>query len=370
MKLTFIGDIMLGRFVSDKYKAKPYDVVVKEVLELARDSDFVVANLESPITSQESDCSLAFAGDSSLLKQFEWIDLFSLSNNHINDFGETGITETIKALDEYGLAWNGVYENEYKPYIIKESEPKVAIVTCTDMLNDEFDRDCKYHILRADSDEVNHVISKFSDLGYFTILFSHCGSLFSRFPNPSIRNILYSAIDAGAKCVVTCHAHCLGGVDMYKNVPIFYSLGDFLMDGGSYRRRKSCILQINIDGGILRDWSIVPTITNEELQTVLPEERTKKRMIRGFEQVSKKMQQPRKDYSKFYKWQYKVEILNHSLSTLSFLYDSKGIIGFLKMLSVRFVDVRRMIHRMVFDRTNLRYDSDAVYKNLRNSDIQ
>lgn len=361
---------MLGRFVSDKFKAEPYDIVSKDIQDKVKESDFVVANLESPITTQKSENSLAFAGDGSLLNQLDWIDLFSLSNNHINDFGEEGISGSIYALDEHGLAWNGVYKKEYKPYVIEKSEQKIAIVTCTDMLNDELDSDSKWHLLRSDSCEVNQIISKYSGLGYFTILFSHCGSLFSRFPNPQIRDILYSAIDAGAKCVITCHSHCLGGMDFYKGVPLFYSLGDFLMDGGSYRRRKACVLQLDIENGCIKDWSITPTITNKDLQAVLPEECLKKKMVKGFKKVSSCMQKKRKNYSSFYKWQYKKEILYHSLSTLHFLYDSKGVTGFFKILFVRFMDVRRMVHRMIFDRSKMRYDNDAVNKGLKNSDIQ
>lgn len=95
MEITFIGDIMLGRFVREKYEEKPYSLVSHDVIEKTEKSDLTIANLESPITNQRSDNSLAFAGDAKLLSELSWINLFSLSNNHINDFGETGILETI-----------------------------------------------------------------------------------------------------------------------------------------------------------------------------------------------------------------------------------------------------------------------------------
>lgn len=374
MKLTFLGDIMLGRFVGAKYNDKPYDIVSEDVKKIANESDYIIANLESPITTQESTSSLAFAGDLSLLEQLKWVDMFSLANNHINDFGEDGITETLNALDNNGLKHNGIFKNQYEPFIIDDLSVaggnKVAIVTCTDMLNVEMSDNSQYKLLRADSDSVNEIIRAYNELGYFTILFSHCGSLFSRYPNPLIRDMLYSAIDVGAKCVVTCHSHCLGGMDIYKGVPIFYSIGDFLMDGGSYRRRQACMLQLDIREGRLEKWTISPTITNKELQTVMPSEHQRRKLIRGFEEVSSRMQRPRKDYSRFYKWQYKSEILSHSLSTLYFLFASKGLWGSLKILKVRFLDVLRMAHRIIFDRSKVRYDADAVNDNLKNSDIQ
>ena len=275
MILSFIGDIMLGRFVSLRYKNSPYEIISKEVKDIVRESDFVIANLESPITTQESLNSLAFAGEPLLLNEFQWIDLFSLSNNHINDFSEKGIISTINELDKAGISHNGIYEEEYTPFVLKDKGIKVAIVCCTDFLNIELDNTYKYKTLRADSPDVNKIIRKYSENGYFTILFSHCGSLFSRFPHPQMRDILYSAIDAGAKCIVTCHSHCLGGMDVYKGIPIFFSLGDFLMDGSSYRRRRAGILQLEIDNDSIKNWSITPTITNKDLQTVLPVEKQK-----------------------------------------------------------------------------------------------
>lgn len=211
MKISFIGDIMLGRFVQEKYNSQRYDLVNSDVRSKVLDSDVVIANLESPITDEKSQNSLAFAGDAKLLSELEWINLFSLSNNHINDFGDKGITDSIKKLEDKGFKHNGIYKDSYKPFLIVENGCKIAVVTCTDMLNYEFDAESKYKTLRADSPEVNEIIKRYNSQGYYVILFSHCGSLFSRFANPQVRDLLHSAIDNGAKCVVTCHSHCLGG---------------------------------------------------------------------------------------------------------------------------------------------------------------
>lgn len=84
------------------------------------------------------------------------------------------------------------------------------------------------------------------------------------------------------------------------------------------------------------------------------------------------MQKERHSYTTFYKYQYKKEMIEHSLSTLHFLYDTKGFWGFLRMLKVRWYAVYRMIHRMIFDRSKMRYDADGVDPKhmLKNSDIR
>ena len=361
---------MLGRFVRDKYQQLPYELVSDEVKTELCKSSYVIANLESPITNIKSTNSLAFAGDESLLEQMKLINCFSLANNHINDFGEQGMVDTVAALEKHCFSYNGLFKKDYLPQVLENGGNRIAVVMCTDILNHELESHSPYHIFRADSPQLNKTITELDKNGYFTILYIHCGSLFSRYPNPQIRNLLHSSIDAGAKCIITAHSHCLGGEYVYKGAPIFWSLGDFLMDGGSYRRRRSCFLTLTIESNELKEWKITPTITTKDLEVVFPKEKEKQRIINGYNKVSKRLQKDRKDYTRFYKYSYKKEMVCHSLSTLHFLYDSKGPLGFLKMLKVRFSEVKRMLHRFVFDRSKIRYDADAVGSQLSNNDIK
>ena len=105
------------------------------------------------------------------------------------------------------------------------------------------------------------------------------------------------------------------------------------------------------------------------LQVVYPSVKEKGKMLKSYQMVTNKMGVQRKDYRAFYKTQYKKEMMQHSLSTLRFLYDTKGILGFMKMLKVRYYAVYRMIHRMIFDRSKSRYDTDGIdQKHLLNID--
>lgn len=145
MKISFVGDVMLGRFVREKWLDKKYKLFSDDVLSYIGDSDYVIANLESPITGIESPNSLAFAGESRLLNQCKWVNCFSLSNNHINDFGAEGIKDTIENLYESGIEYNGIFVphiKKYTPLLIENDDNKLAVVTATDMLNFEFQEDC------------------------------------------------------------------------------------------------------------------------------------------------------------------------------------------------------------------------------------
>lgn len=372
MKISFVGDIMLGRLIQRKYLERSYRLLSRDVEDKLRNSDYVIANLESPITNVLSANSITFAGTPLLLGQFDWVSCFSLSNNHINDFGVVGMSDTLENLSERGIHSNGLFQLEYVPYLIETEKEKIAIIMCTDMLNYEFDSSCPYHTLRIGNPLLDEIILKYKALGYFLILYAHVGSLFTRYPNPPIRNLLYSYIDEGVDCIVTAHSHCLGGMEYYKGIPIFYSIGDFLMDGSSFRRRQACILDVQIENSRLKNWSIIPTYTNFELQTIFPSKRQEGKMLKSFNSVSKNLvKKVGNEYVSFYKYQYKKEIVYHSFSTLLFIYKSKGLKRMLRILRTRIWDIFRMIKRVLVNRSKVRYDSDALYKKheLKDDDI-
>ena len=373
MQISFVGDIMLGRLIQRKYLEQPYRLLSQNVEDKLRNSDYIIANLESPITNMPPADSITFAGNPLLLEQFNWISCFSLSNNHINDFGSIGMNDTLENLAEIGIPSNGLYQLNYTPYLIERGEnEKVAIIMCTDMLNYEFDSSCPYHTLRIGTPLLEEIILKYKSLGYFLILYAHVGSLFTRYPNPPIRSLLYSYANKGVDCIVTAHSHCLGGMEYYKGIPIFYSIGDFLMDGSSFRRRQACILEMKIENKVLKDWNITPTYTNFELQTIFPSKQLEKKILKSFDSVSKRLANKiGNEYVSFYKYQYKKEIVYHSFSTLTFLYKSKGMKGMMRILRIRIWDIFRMIKRILVNRSKMRYDSDALYKKhkLKDNDI-
>lgn len=372
IQISFIGDIMLGRFVAEKYAEKRYQLVSDNLLKSVKEADIRIANLESPISSQSTDDSLRFAASADLLEQFKWVDCFSLSNNHINDFGNQGMKETIEALDAKSIGHNGLFTEEYTPFLIEKNGERIAVVTCADMMNYEFSDDCPYQTLRVNKEEqIAECVKRYKEQGYFVILYAHVGMLFTRFPNPVIREFVHRMVDVGTDCVVTAHPHCLGGYEYYNSKLIVYSLGDFLMDGASFRRRRAGVLKLDVENGDIKNWSIQPVETTDELQVRIPNEKNSNKMRSDFQWVSKQIAKHSDTYNKYYKWQYKKELLAHSWSTLKFEFHRRGLKGLLRTLSKRFGAVSGMAKRVFTDRSKMSYDSDAISeKNTSLKDIR
>lgn len=368
-QITFIGDVMLGRMIGSKYDKQPYNIVAQELQDVCKSSDLTIANLESPVTvTKDLDADhLQFVGSEPILKEFSFVNLFTLANNHINDAAETGMDETIELLERNGFKHNGLFRksNEYQPYIYNSGNESIAIVTVTDMMNIPFDESNKWQCLRVGENRVNKIISQLKAKGFFVIVYAHIGALFTRFPNPATREFLRGYIESGAGCVVTAHSHCLGGMETYKGIPVFHSLGDFVMDGNSFRRRRSAILTLNIEGCQVRNWFLTPAEINDNYETVSPSKKTAERMLKDFGAVSMKIEKNGNKYKSFYKWQYKKEMIMHTFSTLHYLIHTKGIFGMIRLVFVRFEEVFRMFKWVSTDRSNVQRDDDAILPNRK-----
>lgn len=362
MKLTFIGDVMLGRMIGSKYAKQPYTVVSEQLSNEARGADYVIANLESPVVKDaktEGD-HLQFKGNPDVLDTLKWIDAFSLSNNHINDCGNLGMDETVAILEEKGFKHNGLFTEKYQPLVLAKGDEQIAIVTITDMMNIPFTEDCRWQTLRVGEPRVFEVLCDLHKQGYCVLLYAHIGILFSRYPNPVTYEYLHKCVDSGADIVVTAHSHCLGCMETYNQAPIFHSLGDFVMDGNSFRRRRSGMLQLSIEGRKVKEWKIIPAEINAEYETVTPCDHIRQKMLDDFKTVSEKLAKHSGNYTDFFKWQYKKEMMLHTSSTLSYLMKTRGVGGMFKMVFQRFEEVGRMFKWVAKDRSKDQRDDDAI----------
>jgi poly-gamma-glutamate synthesis protein (capsule biosynthesis protein) len=58
----------------------------------------------------------------------------------------------------------------------------------------------------------------------------HWGVEYDHQFNQTQQNLAHQMIDAGADMIIGHHPHVVQGIEVYKNKPIFYSLGNFVFD--------------------------------------------------------------------------------------------------------------------------------------------
>ena len=144
VKITFLGDLMCQMQQIDAVrKAKcGYDAVFNDVSDLWMDSDFVVANLETPIDKRTRLAyeEVRFNAPTAFLDAIAnaHIDCLTCANNHMLDRGKTGIDSTLDEITKRKMVAIGAYktEQESKGVFIKTiGGIRFAFISCTYDMN-------------------------------------------------------------------------------------------------------------------------------------------------------------------------------------------------------------------------------------------
>ncbi len=137
--IGFAGDVMIGRLVNEVIGQKGYSYPWGDVLPLLQRTDLNIINLETTLTTSTNRLPKTFnykaSPDRVKTLQEARIDIVNLANNHIRDFGDVGLLETIKTLDAAGIKHVGAGKNideAHKQVIITKNNVKIGIIGYTD----------------------------------------------------------------------------------------------------------------------------------------------------------------------------------------------------------------------------------------------
>lgn len=199
-------------------------------LALAQDlfaaDDFTLVNLECMLTDKASAINSSlytnFRGPASyvsILTQGS-VEGVSMSNNHALDFGQTGLLDCQKNLDEAGVKW--AYNQTY--FTFEKENVKFAVFSFRRYYMEVYYTWLEQEIARVKAEEGVD----------FVIVCLHHGEEYQENHNDHDQTrFAHHAIDCGADLVVGTHPHVLQGIEIYKNRLIFYSLGNFSFGGNN-----------------------------------------------------------------------------------------------------------------------------------------
>ena len=141
IKMTFLGDMLCEReqIAAVRRRHSDYGEVFAQVKHLWSDSDYVVANLETPLAGREYKLAFEKMRFNAPVEFGEairkaGISHVSIANNHALDRGEEGLIATIRNLDTIGLDHSGAYLDEESSTGFFEKEISgvtFAVISCT-----------------------------------------------------------------------------------------------------------------------------------------------------------------------------------------------------------------------------------------------
>lgn len=233
VQILFLGDLMFDRTIRQAAQKNGNDFIFDKVAGWLAGNDLVVANLEGPLTmnnstaiystpGEETNCIFTF--DPSLAKTlFEKnIRLINLGNNHILNFGQRGLESTEKYLQEAGVEYFGVPSgNTQADSVVKEiSGVKIGFVGFNQFVGSPVKNASTTLVEIARLKKQNDVV----------IVYVHWGTEYVVAPSDYIKNLAHSFIDAGADLVIGAHPHVIQTIEEYNGKRIYYSLGNFVFD--------------------------------------------------------------------------------------------------------------------------------------------
>ena len=143
VKLTFVGDALCHGPMLEAYRSgtNRYDFssVFADVRPLFAASDFVVANLETPIAPDNQGLtrerwSFCSPKEFAVALKDAGVDFVFTANNHCLDRGPEGVKRTIAALDEIGLPHTGTFATPAaaeEPSVIDVGGFKIGLMSAT-----------------------------------------------------------------------------------------------------------------------------------------------------------------------------------------------------------------------------------------------
>jgi poly-gamma-glutamate capsule biosynthesis protein CapA/YwtB (metallophosphatase superfamily) len=208
-----------------------------DLLDILKQVDFRVFNLEVPLTDHEAPiikCGPNLIAPTSTIKGIKQIqtNLLTLANNHILDQGEQGLYSTIKVLEENDIDYMGAGSNlneAAQPYIWERDGIRVGIYACAEH---------EFTIATKNSpganpfdplESLDHIQDLANKCDHLIVLY-HGGKEHYRYPSPDLQKICRKIVDKGADLVVCQHSHCIGAFERYSGGTIVYGQGNFLFD--------------------------------------------------------------------------------------------------------------------------------------------
>ena len=241
-KITICGDFTTCGQGWDSVKKGT--AIHNNVLDIIRNSDISILNLESPV-AEPNDKKILKSGPNlrtsietvAYLKECGFTHV-TLANNHFYDYGDSGVTRTIDALkkEEIGYVGGGRYpEERRKPLYIDTPEGKIAILNYCEH---EFSVHEPMGSNPMNPVAIYHDIQNAKNTCKFIIMICHGGHEGYQLPSPRMKELYHFFIDMGADIVCNHHQHCFSGWEEYNGGKIYYGLGNFFFDDHRPPRRK------------------------------------------------------------------------------------------------------------------------------------
>lgn len=272
MEVTVVGDVVVSGFPrnTSSEDPRPGDAA----FDLLQGSDLTIGNLEAPLTdsAEQAHKLVTMKTPTSGARELAdfGFDAVSLATNHALDYGNEGMRDTVRALDQAGVAHSGFGEDTAdanRPTTVTAAGQTVAFFSfcaalplgfnATDRsagiasirIRQQFEYDSGFldetpgtppyvHSAAHEPDvrTAERLITEAKESHDRVVVALHWGVPFCYLPEAQgplaeyQRPLAHRLVDAGADLIIGHHPHCLHPAEFYRSGIILYSTGNFVFD--------------------------------------------------------------------------------------------------------------------------------------------
>lgn len=289
--ISLAGDVTLGYRFNNMFKSfeelygeeKAFQAPFENVSDIFRKSDISIINLEGTLTKSNKvrPKEFNFKGDPKFARCLNegYIDIVNIANNHIMDFYEPGILDTISVLNDLKILYCGAgknLEDASTPRFIEKKGIVFGFLGCALVGSDYPAQNNSAGTNAYNSEKITVQIKETKNYSDITVVSCHWGIERNSFPEVTQRNFAHTMINSGADIVFGHHPHVIQGIEKYNSGVIFYSLGNFVFGGNTFPSdRDSFIASVRCSKSKVEGFEVIPVITHPKplvFQPYVPEQ--------------------------------------------------------------------------------------------------
>jgi poly-gamma-glutamate capsule biosynthesis protein CapA/YwtB (metallophosphatase superfamily) len=298
LTVNFVGDVFTGRGyenyggIIDTYGVESLFTPTLDIFGNAADVN--VANLEVSYTNRGTahpTKSVVFRSEPENILgiQYAGVDVVTLGNNHIIDYGEIGMLDTIDNLNLLNIKHSGAGTSEYMallPTFWTEKGVRLGFLGLCNrtgrawnyqpFLDAGYNKPGFAYLLPDNLDRCINYTQPLSDI---VIVQTHSGDeyltapdraaeendseiRFRNEPTPGEIELRRCAIDSGADILINHHPHVLQGFESYNGKMIAHSLGNFIFDLYYTETMPTMVLTLEIEKTGITGYRFTPAWIN------------------------------------------------------------------------------------------------------------
>jgi len=277
--LALLGDTMLGRGVANELDRRPAEALVSdEVARLAAGADLTILNLECAISDRgapwpEPGKRFFFRAPPAAVQTLRHlgVDCVTCANNHALDFGRDALHDTMRYLDDTGIAHVGAGGDlaaARAPAILTADGLRIGVLGFTDHPADFAATPDLAGVAYADlsagpPDWILNAIGVLRDCCDVVVATPHWGPNMTSGPLRYVQAAGDALLAAGATVVAGHSAHVFHPIARVGDAAILYDLGDFIDDYATdpvLRNDLGVLWRVSVDAGGVRDVEAVPIV--------------------------------------------------------------------------------------------------------------